>query len=82
MDQKSSNPLQLLQGLITVCVTQALLVGVLLQLLHVFDSIAWKTTEDLDQQEDKQEDKCLVNFHDSKNTFSIHSMDSTVLRLI
>lgn len=47
VDQQPSDGLQLLYGLLRVCVAEAFLGRVLLQLSHVVDSLVGKTFEDL-----------------------------------
>lgn len=47
MDQQPSDSLQLLSGLLGVCVTEALLAGELLQLAHVVDTVVGQAFEDL-----------------------------------
>lgn len=54
VDQQPSDGLQLLCGLLRVCVAEAFLAGVLLQLSHVVDSVVGQAFEDLAQHRQSQ----------------------------
>lgn len=57
VDQQASDGLQLLCGLLGVCVAEPFLAGVFLQLSHVVDSVVGQALENLCQQQDHSADR-------------------------